>query len=167
MKSFVIKSLFLLALAVGFMSCEKEAEMQSKTFNYSFNTGQLDTAYAYPTAGAHPNTINAELKLDEMADGTTKVSVTLTGALDSTYAVHAHDVSTGTALPYNRTPNALVYAAPVVVSGGTGTSFQISTSSFEALTTTYDGFFVVHDPTQAVNTADPTTYVVLGTFARD
>lgn len=164
MKNFVIKSLFLLTLVVGFMSCEKEAEMQSKTYNYSFNTGQAAAAYAY--SGSHPNTIAAELKLDEMADGTTKVSVTLTGANDATYMVHAHDVSSTGTLPYNQTPNGNVYATPIAVTSGTGTSSQISTMSFEALTTTYDGFFVVHDPTQAINTADPTTYVVLGTFAR-
>ncbi|WMX16387.1 MULTISPECIES: hypothetical protein [unclassified Aureispira] len=167
-KNLVIKSLFLLALVIGFMSCEKEAELQSKTYNYSFNTGQAAAAYAY--SGSHPNTIKAELKLDEMADGTTKVSVTLTGALDSTYMVHAHDMATASSTPNNtpylETPNGNVYATPIMVSGGTGTSSQISTKSFEDLTTTYDGFFVVHDPTQAINTADPTTYVVLGTFAR-
>jgi putative alpha-1,2-mannosidase len=163
-KNFVIKSLFLLTLVVGFMSCEKEVEMQTKTYSYSFNTGQADAAYAY--SGSQANTIAAELMLEEMADGTTKVSVTLTGAIDSTYAVHAHDVVSGGTLPYNQTPNGLVYATPVVVSGGTGTSSQISTMSYEALTTTYDGFFVVHDPSIAPNTADPTTYVVLGTFAR-
>jgi hypothetical protein len=164
MKSFVIKSLFLLALVVGFMSCEKEVELQSKTYSYSFNTGQAAAAYAY--SGSHSNALSAELTLDEMADGTTKVSVTLSGAVDSTYAVHAHDASSTTTLPYNQTPNSLVYATPVVVSGGTGTSSQVSTMSFEALTTTYDGFFVVHDPAIAPNTADPTTYVVLGSFAR-
>lgn len=166
--NFVTKSLFLLFIVVGFMSCEKEAEMQTKTYNYSFNTGQTAAAYAY--SGSHPNTIAAELMLEEMADGTTKVSVTLTGANDATYMVHAHDVadaaSTPNSTPYNETPNGNVYASPVVVSGGTGTSSQISTMSFEALTTTYDGFFVVHDPTQAINTADPTTYVILGSFAR-
>lgn len=165
----MVKSLFLLALVVGFMSCEKEAELQSKTFSYSFNTGQVAATYAY--SGSHPNTIAAELTLDEMADGTTKVSVTLTGANDgTTYMVHSHDAAdaatTPNSTPYNEMPNGNVYASPVVVSGGTGTSSQISTMSFEALTTTYSGFFVVHDPTQAINTADPTTYVILGSFAR-
>lgn len=168
MKSFIIKSLFLLALVVGFMSCEKEVEMQSQTYNYSFNTGQVDTAYAY--SGTHPNTIAAALMLEEMADGTTKVSVTLTGATDTTYMIHSHDMAdaatTANGTPYLETPNGDVYAAPVVVSGGTGTSSQISTMSFEALTTTYDGFLVVHDPTQTMSTVDPTTYVVLGAFAR-
>lgn len=166
--NFLTKALFLVFLAVGFMSCEQEAELQSKTYSYSFNTGQTAAAYAY--AGSHPNTIAAELMLEEMADGTTKVSVTLTGANDATYMCHAHDMAdaatTTNSTPYLETPNGDVYASPVVVSGGTGTSSQISTMSYEALTTTYDGFFVVHDPTQAVNTADPTTYVVLGTFAR-
>ena len=171
MKSFVIKSLFLLALIVGFTSCtETEVpELQSKTFSYAINTGQVAPAYAY--SGSHPNSIAAELMLEEMADGTTKVSVTLTGAIDGmTYNIHAHDEAdagtTPNATPYSETPNGNVYASPVVISGGTGTSSQISTMSYEDLTTTYDGFFVIHDPTQAVNTADPTTYVVLGSFAR-
>ena len=30
----------------------------------------------------------------------------------------------------------------------------------------YDGFVVVHDPLQAITTVDPTTYVILGVFAR-
>lgn len=166
MKSFVIKSLFLLALVVGFTSCEETEvpELQSTTFNYSFNTGQAAAAYAY--SGSHPTTIAAKLTIDEMTDGTSKVTVELTGALDSTYMIHAHDKVSGQTLPYDQTPNATVYAAPVVVSGGTGTSSQISTMSYEALTTTYDGFFVIHDASQAVSTTDPTTYVVLGDFAR-
>jgi len=33
------------------------------------------------------------------------------------------------------------------------------------LTSTYEAFFVIHDPLQALTTTDPTTYVVLGVFA--
>ena len=170
MKSFVIKSLFLLALVVGFTSCEETEvpTLQSKTYSYSFNTGQVAAAYAY--GGTHHNTIAAELTVDEMSDGTSKVSITLTGANDATYMVHAHDMAdaatTTNGTPYLETPNGNVYASPVIVSGGTGTSSQVSTMSYEALTTTYDGFLVVHDPTQAITTVDPTTYVILGTFAR-
>ncbi len=47
--------------------------------------------------------------------------------------------------------------------------FQVkntSTLSYDALTTTYDGFLVVHDPLQDLTTVDPTTYEILGDFAR-
>lgn len=166
--NFLTKALFLIVLVAGFMSCEKEVELQSKTYSYSFNTGQVAAAYAY--GGTHSNTIAAELTVDEMADGTAKVSVKLMGANDATYMIHAHDMAdaatTPNGTPYNETPNGNVYASPVVVSGGTGTSSQISTMSYEALTTSYDGFFVVHDPTQTISTVDPTTYVILGVFAR-
>lgn len=167
MKNVVIKSLFLLALVVGFMSCEKEAEMQTKTFNYTLNTGQIATAYG----GTHPTTIAASVTLEEIVGGTTKVSVTLTGAKDTTYAVHAHDkadpATTTNGTPYIEAPNANVYVASVTVSGGTGTGTQVSTMSFEELTTSYEGFLVVHDPTQTMSTVDISTYLVLGNFARE
>lgn len=38
--------------------------------------------------------------------------------------------------------------------------------SFTELTRNYEGFLVVHDPTQAISTVDLTTYLVVGAFAR-
>ena len=37
---------------------------------------------------------------------------------------------------------------------------------YRDLVNTYEGFFVVHDPTQEISTVDLTTYLVLGLTAR-
>ena len=69
-------------------------------------------------------------------------------------------------MPYNETPNSDVCVMMIPGNGMSSNKSQISSKTYTELTTTYDGFFVVHDPTQAINTADPTTYVILGSFAR-
>lgn len=157
----------LLLLAVGFFSsCEQndEPELKTMTYNYAFNTGQLNSAYAY--SGSHPTDLSAKLMLAEQADGKTKITVTLMNAqAGQTYAVHAHDKVTPGAngLPYNQAPNGMVYVQMIA----NGEASMVSDKSFTELTTEYEGFFVIHDPMQAINTADPTTYVVLGNFARE
>ncbi|MFK7796013.1 MAG: hypothetical protein AB8E82_01065 [Aureispira sp.] len=165
----IINSLFLIVLLAAFSSCSTEVEvvLESKTFSYDFNTGQINAAYAY--AGTHPNTLKAEVKLDEMADNLTMVTVTLMNPeAGQTYMVHSHDKAdpntTPNGTPYNETPNAAVFAMPITAAEGSK-SFT-STMSYEDLTTTYEGFLVVHDPLQPISTTDPTTYVVLGNFAR-
>jgi hypothetical protein len=84
--------------------------------------------------------------------------------------MHAHDkadpASTPNGTPYDESPNAGVFATAVAGNGGTASVSGETTMSYTEITSTYEGFFVVHDPLQAVNTADVTTYVVLGDFAR-
>lgn len=86
------------------------------------------------------------------------------------YHVHAHDqadpTTTPNGTPYNETPNANVLTFMISGNGGLAYNNQISTMSHSDLTTTYDAFFVVHDPLQAITTTDPTTYVLLSVFAR-
>lgn len=165
----IINSLFLMVLLAAFSSCQTEepAELQSKTFTYDFNTGQVNAAYAY--AGTHPNTLKAELMLEEMADGKTKITVTLMNPeAGQTYMVHAHDKAdpntTPNGTPYNETPNSTVFAMPITDTEGSK-SFT-SDMTYSDLTTSYEAFLVIHDPLQPLTTTDPTTYVVLGEFAR-
>jgi hypothetical protein len=170
LKNLVINSLFLVILLATFTSCQKEDdadEMETKTFTYDFNTGQIDPTYAY--SGSHPTDFSAELKLEEMEDDKTKITVMLMNPeAGRTYMVHAHDKAdastTPNNTPYNETPNSDVYAQMIPAADGS-MSFT-SDMSFEKLTTEYEGFFVIHDPLQTLDTTDPTTYLVLGNFAR-
>lgn len=164
----VLKSTLLLLFAtLMFSACQpEEVQMQTKTYNYSFNTGQIDATYAY--SGNHPNTLSAKLMLEEMADDKTKITVTIMNPVaGETYMVHAHDKASPTTTPnqtpYIETPNASVFAQAI----SNGEASFTSNMSFEKLTTEYEGFFVIHDPLQLINTQDPTTYVVLGNFARE
>ena len=139
------------------------------TFNYAFNTGQVAPAFAY--SGTHANTLAGIINVQELADGDSRVTVTLENTVNSqTYMVHSHDkadpTTTPNMTPYNETPNSDVCTVMIPGNGATAYSSQISTKTYTDLTTTYDGFFVVHDPLQAMSTTDPTTYVLLGSFAR-
>lgn len=86
-----------------------------------------------------------------------------------TYMVHAHDMAdpatTPNGTPYDETPNGAVLSLMIEGNGATAHMSQTSTMSFADLTNTYEAFFVVHDPLQALSTNDPTTYVILGVFA--
>lgn len=168
--SILTNTLILIFTVLFFASCEKTddaKEMQSKTYAYTFNKGQINSAYAY--SGNHTDNLTAELTITEKKDGKSMVSVKLTNAMDGkTYMVHAHDAADPTMTPnntpYNETPNSSVLALQIL--GSDAEASQESTKSFEELTTTYSGFFVIHDPLINVNTQDPTTYVILGNFAR-
>jgi hypothetical protein len=49
--------------------------------------------------------------------------------------------------------------------GGTVSKDYTSTMSYNDLINNYPGgFFVVHDPTQAISTVDLTTYLIVGLF---
>lgn len=139
------------------------------TFNYDFNTGQVSPDFAY--AGDHADALSASIEVNELADGRARVIVILNNTVEGeTYPMHAHDMAdpatTPNGTPYNETPNSTVLAGAVKGAAGTVGLVNISSLSFEEITTNYDGFFVVHDPLQAVSTTDPTTYVILGVFAR-
>jgi hypothetical protein len=142
---------------------------ESMEFSYDFNTGQVDPGFAYD--GTHPDNLSAMIRVQEVAGDMSRVSVTLMNTVDGEmYPVHAHDVadpnSTPNGTPYNETPNSDVCTLMIMGNGGSNASSQISTLSYTDITTTYEAFFVVHDPLQAITTTDPTTYVILGSFAR-
>ena len=152
---------------LGDFATDDVKALQTKMYSYDFNTGQINTSYAY--SGSHPNTIKADLMLEEVDANNTKITVKLVNPVaGETYMVHAHDKAdpstTPNGTPYNETPNANVFAMPITATEGEK-SFT-SNMSIKMLTTEYDAFFVIHDPLQAVNTTDPTTYVILGNFAR-
>ncbi len=139
------------------------------SFNYDFNTGQLNPAYAY--SGSHSMNLTGMLTVQELADGTSRISVGLDNTVNGEmYMVHAHDVAdpntTPNGTPYDETPNSSVCTLMLNGNGGMVMSSQMSSMSHADITTMYDGFFVVHDPLQPIDTTDPTTYLVLGLFAR-
>ena len=157
-------------LFVGaFARTQTSSGLARGTFNYAFNTGQVAAAFAY--SGTHANTLAGTIDIQELADGKSRVTVSLENTINSqTYMVHSHDkadpTTTPNMTPYNETPNSSVCTMMVSGNGGPAYNSQISTMTHSDLTTTYDGFFVVHDPLQAITTTDPTTYVLLGSFAR-
>jgi hypothetical protein len=87
-----------------------------------------------------------------------------------TYPVHAHDMAdpstTPNNTPYNETPNGDVFAAGIEGTGGTASFTNETSIAYDELINEYEGFFVVHDPLQELDTADLTTYLVLGVFAQ-
>lgn len=172
-----ISTLLILPLMALFVlsSCKKDddepmkTEMKSKTFMYEFNTGQVGAGTAY--MGSHANTLTGTVMLEELSSGKTKVTVSLMNTMDGeNYPVHSHDAAdpstTPNGTPYNETPNTDVLVGVINGNGGTATYSQESSMSFDQLTTQYSGFFVVHDPTQAMSTTDLTTYLIVGAFAR-
>lgn len=175
-----IKSLFALiafSFVFGLSSCEKDdddpmqnPQLESKTFAYEFNNGQVVPSAAYN--GAHPGNLMAELMVEEMADGNAMLSVKLMNTVEGEmYPVHAHDAadpaSTPNGTPYNESPNANILVQMAEGNGGTVSLSQQTNMSYDELVNSYEGFFVVHDPMQPVNTADISTYVVVGSFARE
>jgi len=141
----------------------------SSVFQYDFNTGQLVPDFAY--SGTHPNNLSASITVDELFDDKSRITVQLMNTIDGeTYHTHAHDVAdpatTPNGTPYNETPNGDVFIASITGKGGIAGRANISPKSHDEITLTYEGFFVVHDPLQSVSTVDPTTYVLLESFAR-
>ncbi|MEP0369220.1 MAG: hypothetical protein ABJN36_00390 [Cyclobacteriaceae bacterium] len=157
-------------LVVGAFAREQTpTSFKSETFMYDFNTGQLVADYAY--AGTHATDLEAMVTVQELAGEQSRITVDIMNTLDGEmYPTHAHDMAdaetTPNGTPYNESPNGDVFVNMIAGNGATATGSQISTYSYSEITASYDGFFVIHDPLQAVNTADPTTYVVLGVFAR-
>ena len=166
-----VQGFFLfIALVTTVVACSKDDDppaMRSKTYAYAFNTGQVGAGTAYN--GTHAKTLTATVRLDEQANNTTKVTVTLTNTVNGQkYPTHVHDGRTPTAgdpLPYVQTPNAGIFAAEITGNGGTATASNVSTMTYENLTTMYSGFFVVHDIT-IMSTTDLKTYLVVGAFGK-
>lgn len=157
-------------LVVGvFARAQTPSGLMSQEFSYDFNTGQIDPSFSY--SGSHPSNLSAMIRIQELSDDRSRVSVTLMNTINGeVYPVHSHDKAdpstTPNGTPYDETPNADVMVQMASGNGGTVMLSQLSSMSLDALTNTYEGFFVVHDPLQPVSTVDPTTYVILGNFAR-
>lgn len=157
-------------LIVGtFAKTQAESSLKSQDFDYNFNTGQLVSDFAYD--GTHSDNLSAKLNVQELGNGETRITVWLMNTLSGqTYMVHAHDAAdpenTPNGTPYIEAPNGNICTLMIEGNGNTSWSSQYSDQSFAELTASYEGFFVVHDPLQAISTTDPTTYLILGLFAR-
>ncbi|TVP53129.1 MAG: hypothetical protein EA341_01585 [Mongoliibacter sp.] len=178
----IATALLVAASAFTFSSCNDD-EMEPmpsmpgmESFEYAFNEGQLlnspETAYDGDGGGDHPRNLSAKLDIEEMENGMARVTVTLENGVNGLeYAVHAHDAAdpstTPNGTPYNETPNGDVFAGMISVSGGSGSRSVETNVSYDFLINDYEGFFVVHDPTQAISTTDLTTYLILGIFGQD
>lgn len=157
-------------LVVGSFAREQTATgFESMSYDYDFNTGQIASAFAY--AGTHPTDLQARLSVSELANGMSRVQVQIMNSVDGEmYATHAHDkadpATTPNGTPYDENPNTDVMVEMITGNGGTAYGEQFSSKSYAEITGSYEAFFVIHDPLQAITTTDPTTYVILGNFAR-
>lgn len=171
MRSAVMVLSVMLLGAVTMTSCDKDDDddKMSSTFNYAFNTGQVGAGTAY--SGSHPTDYSASMMVEELDDDKSRISVTLNNTVDGQmYMLHAHDAAdpatTPNGTPYNETPNSAVFVQMIEGNGASVTATQEVNFSYEYITETYSGFFVSHDPTQAISTVDLTTYLIVGGFAR-
>ena len=174
MKNLKLSIFALMGMMVRLFSCNDADDqvpmLRMQTFEYSFNEGQLvGAATAY--VGEHPRNLTARMMVEEQANGMAKITVTLNNTLSGRmYMIHAHDAAdpatTPNGTPYNEAPNSNVLSAMVTPQGSTATVEHQSKLSYEQIINNYEGFFVVHDPTQDISTTDLTTYLILGLFAR-
>lgn len=171
----LILPLAILSLGIAMSSCKKEEmeepapALQTASYNYEFNNGQVVSTAAY--AGTHKDNLSAVVKVDEISSTQSMITVTLKNSISGqTYNIHSHDAAdpttTPNGTPYNEVPNASVFVKTVAGNGGTVSVSQTVNMSFSQLTTSYEGFLVVHDPLQAMSTTDISTYLVVGSFAR-
>lgn len=145
-------------------------ELREASFVYNFNNGQIVADAPY--MGDHTDNLMAEMKVEELMNEETRITVTLMNTISGeVYPVHAHDAadpaSTPNGTPYNETPNSDVFTAMIEGNGGDATASNTTSMNFDMIVEQYEAFFVVHDPLQDLSTTDLTTYVILGTFARN
>jgi len=175
MKNFMKRFPLLMTMAalVVMVGCNKDDDepmLRSMAFDYSFNEGQLvGPATAYD--GEHPRNLSARMEVMEMPNGTAKIMLTLNNTLPGQmYMIHAHDMAdpetTPNGTPYNEAPNSNVLSEMVTPQGTTAMVEHNTTLTYDELLQNYDGFLVVHDPTQDISTTDLTTYLILGVVAR-
>ena len=171
MKNLKIAGLFtFFILLLGSCSEEEPFVSQESSFNYSLHNGQAIPSIPY--AGVHPADFEAVLSIQENEDGTADVTVELMNTIiGATYHIHAHDAAdpstTPNSTPYDETPNSDLLAQMVEGNGNTVSVTQTTNMSYSEITSNYEGFFVVHDPLQLISTTDISTYLVVGSFARD
>jgi len=182
MKNLRTHSIFvLLALAFAFVSCSSDDDngmivddpdpmLREATFTYQFNNGQI--VEDAPYEGMHADNLMAEMKVEELENEETRITVTLMNTIEGEmYAVHAHDAAdpstTPNGTPYIESPNSDVYNQMIDGNGEDASASQVTMMSYDMIIESYEAFFVVHDPLQEISTTDLTTYLVLGTFARN
>lgn len=157
-----------LVMAMSFSSCSddddttQEPDPMTMSYNYDFSSMYQ---------GSHSTDFSAMMEVEEIDANSCKITVTLMNTMDGEmYMIHAHDAAdpanTPNGTPYNESPNTNVFVQMVNGNGGTVTASQTANMSYEEITSTYEAFFVVHDPTQAISTVDLSTYLVVGAFAR-
>ncbi len=171
--------LLTLSLTVSLTACSDDSDMmggmeelETATFDYAFNEGQLLSEVSTAYRGEHSRNLSAALSIEEMDNGNAAVTITLMNTIDGeNYPVHVHDAAdpstTPNGTPYNETPNASVFAGAIAGNGGTISSTNNTEIAYDELVNQYEGFFVVHDPTQDISTVDLSTYLVLGVFGQD
>ncbi len=167
----IISIILTLSILIFMNSCSDDdpLQMRSAEYTYQFNNGQVVPTAPY--AGTHNSDLDASLRLDELENGNTLITVTLTNTVNgATYRLHAHDAadpnSTPNGTPYSESPNTNIFVQTLQGTGGSASVSQEAEMTFEALTNQYEGFFVVHDPLQQINVVDISTYLIVGTFAR-
>lgn len=148
---------------------DQTPEMQSATFEYEFNNGQVVASAPY--AGMYMDNLIATMMVEEVSANETMISVTLTNTIDGEmYMIHAHDAvdpaTTPNGTPYDETPNGNVFTQMANGNGGNVTVSQTVSMSYSSIINDYEGFFVVHDPLRPISTTDISTYLVVGSFAR-
>lgn len=149
------------ALVMGFMlaSC---GSTENTSYDYAMNSGYV---------GDHADDFSATLTVEELEAGGSMITVELNNTVQGeTYPIHAHDAAdsatTPNGTPYVESPNASIFAQMATGNGGSVSVSQTTTMSYTELTTTYDGFFVCHDPLQDISTSNTATFLVVGAFAR-
>lgn len=166
LKTYLVLGVFASSLPAG------ESSLRSETVSYAFNEGQLldnsDTAYG----GDHPRNLSATLLIEERGNGMANVTVMLSNTLSGfDYPVHSHDAAdpntTPNGTPYNETPNGDIFAGAIAGGNGDVSSTHETNLNYLELVNEYEGFLVVHDPTQDISTTDLSTYLVLGVFGDD
>lgn len=167
----LIAAMFLGMITACDSSTSAMQELDERTAEYAFNEGQLlgstDTAYR----GDHDRNLTATVLIEELENGNASITVMLTNTISGvTYPVHAHDAAdpstTPNGTPYIETPNPDIFAGGIQGNGGTAMATNETSVPFDELVNTYEGFFVVHDPTQDISTTDLTTYLILGVFGQ-
>lgn len=170
LKTYLLLGVFAQSLDAG------ESSLRSESFTYEFNEGQAlddpNTAYdASGEEGDHPRNLSAELVIEERGNGLADVTVTLNNTIEGEeYPVHAHDAAdpatTPNGTPYNETPNADLSVGAISGNDGSASATNETQLNYLDLIAEYEGFFVVHDPTQDISTTDLTTYLILGVFGQ-
>src|SRR5690606_38575428 len=155
----------LAAFTLSMQSCKKKemeeepvtpvAPMMSATYNYEFNNGQVVASAAYD--GMHMDNFSAQMTVEELSSSQSKITVTLMNTVaGQTYNIHAHDAAdpatTPNGTPYNESPNVNVFVQQAMGNGGSVSVSQTVNMSYAAITSTYEGFFVIHDPLQTMST---------------
>lgn len=170
MRSVLVVMAIALVGSVTMSSCNKDDDMEMSTFDYAFNTGQVGAGTAYD--GTHPTNFTAMMEVEELDDDRSRITVTLWNTINGEmYMIHAHDAAdastTPNGTPYNESPNSAIFVQMATGNGSTVEVSQEVDQSYDFIVNNYAGFFVVHDPTQAISTVDLTTYLVVGSFARE